>query len=164
MHLKWLTIPHSTKLTHSYWELNHRHTCPSVDLNYQFLSQARQYQYIVKINITPNKFWFCKNSNKHFNYQAIYCGIQYKSYLCYMSWHLCHWPIYIWNLFSLHRFNVNCIWPIAFQSANKTRLEECEIKWKFEKVRIKTWSRKCPALFANESDQTSFWSIIDIYK
>ena len=42
MHLKWLTISHSSKLTRSYFELNHRHTCPSVDLNYQFLSQARQ--------------------------------------------------------------------------------------------------------------------------
>ena len=58
MHLKRLTISHSSKLTRSYFELNHRHTCPSVDINYQFLSQARQ---IVNINITPNKFWFCKN-------------------------------------------------------------------------------------------------------
>ena len=42
MHLKWLTISHSSKLTRSYFQLNHRHNFPSVDLNYQFLSQARQ--------------------------------------------------------------------------------------------------------------------------
>ena len=61
MHLKRLALSHSSKLTRSYFELNHRHTCPSVDLNYQFLLLARQYQKIVNINISPNKFWFCKN-------------------------------------------------------------------------------------------------------
>ena len=163
MHLKRLTIPHSTKLTHSYWELNHRHTCPSVDLNYQFLSQARQYQNIVKINITPRKFWFVKIQ--------ISISIIRPSIVAFYTNHIfaiCHdisvTDQFIYGTFFLQRFNVNCIWPIAFQSANKTRLEECEIKWKFEKVRIKTWSRKCPALFANESDQTSFWSMIDISK
>ena len=60
MHLKRLTIPHSTKLTHSYWELNHRHTCPSVDLIINFFHKPDNIKTLSKSTLHQISFGIVK--------------------------------------------------------------------------------------------------------